>query len=247
MNILVADDDRMSREMLRRIVESDENNRVTLAEDGEEAWNILCEGSQQFDVGLFDINMPRTDGLQLIERIRATPSLRHIQTMLCTAAADRNTVGRASALSVSHYIIKPYSKDLILSKLKAVREEIARQGVENRESLLARLGVDEETYLVLATALLDEVERWLQHARYTSDLARFAKLAERAPGLRGGCVLLGLNALVTRFTEIEFTLASDSAASKGQQSPLLLSQIAPIFEALDQEAKRIRRQLEPAR
>ena len=126
MNILVADDDRMSREMLRRIIESDETHSVTLAEDGEQAWNILCEGTRQFDVGMFDINMPRTDGLQLIERIRATPSLRHIQMMLCTAAADRNTVGRASALSVSHYIIKPYSKELILNKLKTVREEIAR-------------------------------------------------------------------------------------------------------------------------
>jgi len=213
MNILVADDDRMSREMLRRIIESDETHSVTLAEDGEQAWNILCEGTRQFDVGMFDINMPRTDGLQLIERIRATPSLRHIQMMLCTAAADRNTVGRASALSVSHYIIKPYSKELILNKLKTVREEIARQGVEDRDAVVARLGLDEETYLVLATALLDDIEKWLQLTRYTSDLGRFAKLANRAAGLRGGCVLLGLNALVTRFTEVEFTLVSDSAAS----------------------------------
>lgn len=247
MNILVADDDRMSREMLRRIIESDTSCQVTLAEDGEEAWNILCEGTRQFDVGMFDINMPRTDGLQLIERMRATPSLRHIPAILCTAAADRTTVGRASALSIAHYIIKPYSKNVILAKLQTVKEEIARQGMEDREAVLQRLGTDNETYCVLVQALLGNIEQWLQTTRFTADLAKFTQLAQRAPGLRGACALLGLNSLVTRFTEMEFTIESDSAASKGQQSPLLLAQIAPIFESVAQELKRFERQLVVAR
>jgi CheY-like chemotaxis protein len=243
MNVLVADDDRMSREMLRRIIESDESHSVALAEDGEAAWKLLCDTSNHFDAGIFDINMPRVDGLKLIERMRATPSLRNIPAILCTAAADRNTVGRASALSVSHYIVKPYTKSVVLDKLKTVQAELARQGLEDRSSILDRLGTDEETYRVLVSALVTEIQRWLKLTRYTSDLSKFVKLAGRAPGLRGACNVLGLTSLVKRLDEVEFTLVSDSAASQGQQSPLLFGQIAPVLEQLELETSRVLRQL----
>ena len=243
MNVLVADDDRMSREMLRRIIESDESYKVTLAEDGEEAWKHLCDTSQHFDVAILDINMPRIDGLRLVERMRATSSLKGIPAILCTAAADRSTVSRASALSVSHYIIKPYSKSVILAKLQTVRGEIARQGFEDRTAVLKRLQTDETTYRILTSALLAEIQKWLQLSLYTSDMAKFTKLAERVPGLRGACLTLGLSSVVARLDEVEFTVVSDSAASKGQQSPLLLAQIAPVFEQLDQEVRRLQQQL----
>jgi YesN/AraC family two-component response regulator len=241
MNVLVADDDRMSREMLRRIIESDEAHTVTLAEDGEQAWKFLCDTSKHFDVGIFDINMPKIDGLRLIERIRSTSSLRNMPAILCTAAADRTTVGRASSLAVAHYIIKPYTKGVILDKLQTVKAEIAKAGLEERDQVLKRLGVDDETYRVLVQALAGEIKRWVQLTRYTSDLTKFAKLAARSAGLRGACVNFGLSSLVSRLEEVEFTLVSDSAASQGQQSPLLLAQMAPIFELLEEEVLRVER------
>ncbi len=246
MNILVAEDDRMSREMLTRMIESDEAYQVTAAADGEEAWKVLCDGTQQFDVGIFDINMPRIDGFQLLERIRATPSLRNLKAMLCTAAADRTTVERASGLAVSHYLVKPYNKAVILGKLKIMRAELTRLGVENRDELLKRLGMDVEIYGVLVTALLDNMSEWVTNARYTSDLTKFAQLTRRTEGFRGASATFGLTSVVSRLDEVEFTLVSDSAASQGQQSPLLLSQIMPIFEQLDEELKRVRRYLELA-
>ncbi len=246
MNILVAEDDRMSREMLTRMISSDEDNHVVAAVDGEEAWKFLNDGNHEFDVGIFDIHMPKIDGFQLLERIRAMPSLRHLKAMLCTAAADRTTVERASGLAVAHYIVKPYNKTVILAKLKALREELARLGSENRDELLKRLGLDNEVYEVLVSALLENLDNWLSSARYTSDLAKFAQLTKRTPGFRGGAALLGLTSIVTRLDEVEFALVSDSAASQGQQSPLLLSQILPIFEQLDEEIKRARRHLELA-
>ena len=243
MNVLVAEDDRMSREMLRRIIESDASHRVTVAEDGEQAWKELCDTSKQFDVAIIDINMPRIDGFRLIERMRATPSLKSMQAILCTAAADRNTVSRASALSVSHYIIKPYSKAVILGKLQTVQGEIARQGFDDRSMVLKRLQTDEATYRVLANALLGEVGKWTQLCRYTADMGKFFKLAERVPGLRGASASLGLASLATRLEEVELTIASDSAASKGQHSPLLFEQITPVFEQLDLEVRRLQQQL----
>lgn len=243
MNILVAEDDRLSREMLRQIIESDETHTVTLASDGEEAWKLLREEPNLFDVGVFDINMPKIDGLKLIERMRSTPFLKSIPAILCTAAADRNTVARASTLSVSHYIIKPYSKHVILEKLQTVRGEIARQGLEDREAVLKRLALDDATYRTLTTALLDDMLKWVQLSRYTADLGKFASLIQRAAGFRGAVKLLGLAALAGRLEEIEFTAVANSGASNGQPSPLILAQILPVFEALEEDVKRVSRQL----
>ena len=243
MNILVAEDDRMSREMLTRMIASDPDNHVLAAAGGEGGWNPPSSGQPEFDVGIFDINMPKIDGFQLLERIRAMPSLRHLKAMLCTAAADRTTVERASGLAVSHYIVKPYNKAVILAKLAAMREELTRLGAESREELLKRLGVDADVYSVLVNALLEDLDNWVGSCRYTSDLAKFVQLTKRTAGFRGGAELLGLSAIVSRLEEVEFTLVSDSAASHGQQSPLLLSQILPIFEKLDEEIKRARRTL----
>ncbi len=243
MNVLIADDDRMSRELLRRIVESDANFQVVLAEDGEEAWTHLSDESKAIEIAMLDIEMPKIDGLTLLERMRATTQFRSIPAILCTAAADRNTVARASSLSVAHYIIKPYAKNVVLAKLQTVRAELARQSIEDRGEVLERLGLDDETYEALVRAVVEENSNWLQSVRFTTDLNKFGKLVDRAAGLRGASEMFGLNGLVRRLGEIEFTLLSDSAASKGQQSPLLLAQLAPIFEALDLELKKVNRHL----
>ncbi len=243
MNVLVADDDRLSRELLRKIVESDSTYRVLLAEDGEEAWKTLCDEGNPIDIAMLDIHMPRVDGLAVIERMRAIPTLKNIPVILCTAAADRSTVAKASTLSVAHYVVKPYAKDVILAKLQTVRQEITRNSFENLGEVLHRLSIDDETYRALASALLKEIGAWLQTTRFTTDLGRFVRLSERAAGLRGACELFGLPSLVHKLGEIEFTLLSDSAASKGQQSPLVMGQLAPIFETLEREIKRVQRHL----
>jgi CheY-like chemotaxis protein len=229
--------------MIRRIIESDKTHTVTIAADGEEAWKLLCDSSIRYDVGIFDIQMPKMSGLQLVERMRSSPALRAMPAILCTAAADRTTVAKASTLSVAHYIIKPYTKNVILAKLQTVREEIARLGLEDRDAVLKRLETDPETYRVLVMALLEEILKWLNLARYTADLSKFAKLVDRASGFRGACRVLGLASLVARFEEVEFILVSDSTASQGQQSPLLFAQIAPVFETVEEETKRVSRQL----
>lgn len=243
MNILVAEDDRLSREMLRQIIESDDTHHVTLASDGEEAWKLLQENPNAYDVGVFDINMPKIDGLRLIERMRTTPFLKNIPAILCTAAADRTTVARASTLSVSHYIIKPYAKTVILEKLQTVRSEIARQGLEDREAVLKRLGIDQSVYRLLTSALLDDMQKWAQTARFTADLGKFASIIQRAPGFHGAAKLFGLVALLGRLEEIEFTAGANSGASSGQPSPLILAQVVPVFESLEEEVKRVARQL----
>jgi CheY-like chemotaxis protein len=72
MKILIAEDDRISRLLMQRILEADGGHALTMANDGEEAWQQLLASPEPFDVCLLDIMMPRLDGLGLIARMRAS-------------------------------------------------------------------------------------------------------------------------------------------------------------------------------
>ena len=67
-NILVIDDEAPIRETLKEILEY-ENFEVTLAENGEKAWQIIQKND--FDVILCDVKMPGIDGVELLERVQA--------------------------------------------------------------------------------------------------------------------------------------------------------------------------------
>ena len=58
MNILIAEDDDISRDLLHRILEREADCALTMAEDGEKAWALLNDPAQHFDVGIFDLMMP---------------------------------------------------------------------------------------------------------------------------------------------------------------------------------------------
>ena len=63
MNILIAEDDDISRDLLRRILEREPEYTLTLTSDGEKAWAQLTDPAQRFDLGIFDLMMPRLSGL----------------------------------------------------------------------------------------------------------------------------------------------------------------------------------------
>src|SRR5205823_7666423 len=67
MNILVAEDERITRLTLTRQLES-LGHKVTGAEDGEQAWERYQGGG--FDIVVTDWEMPRLSGVELIQKIR---------------------------------------------------------------------------------------------------------------------------------------------------------------------------------
>jgi CheY-like chemotaxis protein len=130
MRILVAEDEEACRNLLQDTLSSDAGIVFTMAQNGAEAWWLLTEPGQRFDLCIFDLKMPVVDGLTLCERIRSVPLLRHLPIILCTGVNDRDTVSRAAKLSINHYIVKPY-------RMEALREKIAAL-VPHRASVVAR-------------------------------------------------------------------------------------------------------------
>ena len=68
--ILIADDDGVSRKLLRRLLEQD-GHSVRAAANGAEALELFAE--EAIDIVLLDIVMPELDGISVLERLKATP------------------------------------------------------------------------------------------------------------------------------------------------------------------------------
>jgi CheY-like chemotaxis protein len=91
--VVVADDDRDVRTMLRTLLELD-GHEVVEAKDGREAWQLCLE--VQPSVVVADIQMPGIDGLQLCRKIRSSQYSPDIKVIVYTAGmATREEAAKA--------------------------------------------------------------------------------------------------------------------------------------------------------
>jgi two-component system chemotaxis response regulator CheY len=232
MNILLADDDLTCRTLLGCIIASLPEHTYVQAEDGEKAWQLLADPSRHFDLGIFDVMMPGLDGIGLIERIRATPRLRTMHVVLCTVLKDRHTVERAHHLSVIHYIVKPYTKAIILGKIYQVAADlIAANTNEDAVTAAGRLGLEPAEIVELTGKLAAEIRQWLVHARSQRGAADFRRLAIGANGLKGAAPNLGWRALSLDLERVEAVFLQ--AAAAGPHFPAAPGEVDRLLSAVD--------------
>lgn len=117
--ILIADDHRILREGLRRILEGEPDLRVVAeAETGEEAVRLALEETP--DVALIDVTMPRLSGIEALRRIRAdAPSTR------CLAFSMHEThlqVTQALQAGASGYLVKNASAAELVEAVRATAQ-----------------------------------------------------------------------------------------------------------------------------
>lgn len=240
MNILLADDDNTCRFLLSRIIKLQQEHQLWEARDGAAAWEALRDPAQRFDLAIIDVNMPVLDGIGLAERIRATPKLRSLVLILCTAQNDRQTVDRACLLSVNHYIVKPFTKAVVTEKLNLVASELAaRTAIEDVAVVADRLGVDAPTVTELTVNLCKEVRQMLDQARHESQPAVFRKLGVAANGLNGAALSLGLRNLSLELKHIEEAFVEKFAAEARIQFPASPAEIAIEVDAVEAQLAKI--------
>lgn len=102
--ILVVDDNPVSRELIREVLES-ARQHVLEAEDGEAALEKVCQ--EKPDVVLLDIQLPVLDGYEVLRRIREDPRFAHLPVIALTALAMREDCEKGLALGFDGYVTKP--------------------------------------------------------------------------------------------------------------------------------------------
>jgi CheY-like chemotaxis protein len=109
---LLAEDDLIDEKAFLRAIEKLRiTNPVTVARDGVEAWEILkgTNGKQPLprpNLLVLDINMPRMNGLELLERIRDDAELHDSIVFMLTTSNDDQDKCEAFNLNVAGYMLK---------------------------------------------------------------------------------------------------------------------------------------------
>jgi two-component system chemotaxis sensor kinase CheA len=101
--VLVVDDAVTTRTMERNLLEA-AGYRVRIAVDGAEAWATLR--TDDFDLVLSDVDMPRMDGFELTARIRADARLADLPVVLVTALESREDKERGVEVGANAYVVK---------------------------------------------------------------------------------------------------------------------------------------------
>jgi two-component system chemotaxis response regulator CheY len=145
MRILIVEDDKTSRIVLRRILQTMDNQEIYEAEDGLKAWEML-NGGLMPELCFLDVNMPRMNGVELLKRIRNDKRFASLRACFCSAVRDRRLIEQAAALQPDSYILKPYDRDAIQAQVERIRG-IARpeDSLEPLAGVCARLGIDQAT------------------------------------------------------------------------------------------------------
>jgi DNA-binding response OmpR family regulator len=89
---------------------------VDTAMDGKEGWDLLLQHS--YDLLLTDIMMPRTNGWQLLKKLR--DSNNQIPVIIISAKNSREDIIKGYELGCDDYVTKPFSMDILIMKIEAV-------------------------------------------------------------------------------------------------------------------------------
>lgn len=115
--VLIVDDSKVIRRVARRILQS--LNFVTReADNGLEALNA-CKAIMP-DAILLDWNMPVMDGLSFLSELRKLDNGLHPKVVFCTTENDVAQITKAVHAGANEYIMKPFDRQIIISKLEEV-------------------------------------------------------------------------------------------------------------------------------
>jgi len=188
MRVLVAEDETIIRLDLRDLLERSGFEVCAEARDGEEA--VELARSEQPDIAIMDVKMPKLDGIEAARRILDE---RPIPIVMLTAYGQDELVSRAVEAGVFGYLVKPFrEQDLVpaIHTARARHEELAalREEAESlAEALAARKAIERAKGLLMQKEGLTEPEA-------------FARL-RRASQISGRPLKVVADALIATFDE----------------------------------------------
>jgi CheY-like chemotaxis protein len=122
--VLVIDDEPAIRLITQQTLEAF-GYRVLTADGGIEAISIYEQYYNEIAFVITDMMMPGMDGIAIINTLRQrNPG---VKVIAASGLADTDTVAKASAVGVTHFLQKPYTTESLLRVLGEVRDEIDRE------------------------------------------------------------------------------------------------------------------------
>ncbi len=115
--ILVVDDEPFICRSLTFVLRKD-NYRVLEARNGEEALAVIRD--QRPDLVFLDVMMPKINGFQVTEQVRADPTLANVKIILLTAKGQESDREVGKQAGANDYMTKPFSPTKILDRAREI-------------------------------------------------------------------------------------------------------------------------------
>ncbi len=124
--ILIVDDIKMNRQILRNMFESEYN--ILEAADGREALDIVYKNIKHIDLILLDVMMPVMDGREFLEKKSEDLSIVDIPVVVITSDDSPQQQINALSLGANDYVVKPFIPEVVIRRVCNVLESQKRVG-----------------------------------------------------------------------------------------------------------------------
>lgn len=139
MKIVVAEDDRITRKIIHKTLES-WGHEVVMADDGAEGLRLLGE-NPDVHMLITDWMMPEMDGLELCRKVRESEDKRYIYIIILTALIRKESIIEGFEAGADDYVTKPFDRAELRVRISVgeriinLERELARRVAELEDSL----------------------------------------------------------------------------------------------------------------
>lgn len=141
--IVIIEDDPGIRTVLRLALKGAELGAVLEADRGDTGLEMVLR--ERPSLVLLDLMLPGLDGLSICREIRKTPSVETTPIVMLTAKSTEEDIVRGLELGANDYVTKPFSKAVLLARIRAA---LRRTPVQGPVRTLDALVLDESTRTV---------------------------------------------------------------------------------------------------
>jgi two-component system response regulator len=126
IEVLLVEDDPGDELMTREaFADNHLHNNLHVARDGEEALDFLYRRGEhthapEVDLVLLDLNLPKYDGREVLERIRADPELTHMPVVILTTSSSHEDILRSYKLHANAFVTKPVDVNQFIAAVRQI-------------------------------------------------------------------------------------------------------------------------------
>lgn len=118
MNVLIVDDYATMLRIVKNLLKQIGFENVDEAQDGGEAFQMMKR--KKYGLVISDWNMQPITGIELLRNVRSDAELRATPFIMVTAESKTDNVVEAKKAGVSNYIVKPFSSEVLKTKIASV-------------------------------------------------------------------------------------------------------------------------------